>query len=77
MPPLLHAFFGVSKVRFWTHFWGSFVGYLVPLFLVSYFGQQIFDLVRAAPREVWIGLAGVAVVVALVVWRVRTRGTIS
>jgi uncharacterized membrane protein YdjX (TVP38/TMEM64 family) len=23
MPPLLHAFFGVSKVRFWTHFWGS------------------------------------------------------
>ena len=23
MPPLLHAFFGVSKVRFATHFWGS------------------------------------------------------
>src|SRR5690348_7262220 len=36
MPPLLHAFFGVSKVRFWTHFWGSFVGYLLPLFLMSY-----------------------------------------
>ncbi len=23
MPPLLHAFFGVSKVRFSTHFWAS------------------------------------------------------
>ena len=42
MPPLLHAFFGVSNVRFWTHFWGSFVGYLVPLFVVSFFGQKVF-----------------------------------
>ena len=31
MPPLLHAFFGVSKVRFWTHFWGSLAGYVLPL----------------------------------------------
>jgi uncharacterized membrane protein YdjX (TVP38/TMEM64 family) len=47
MPPLLHAFFGVSKVRFWTHFWGSVAGYAVPLFLVSYFGVRIFDMTRA------------------------------
>ncbi len=26
MPPVLHAFFGVSKVRFGTHFWGSLAG---------------------------------------------------
>jgi uncharacterized membrane protein YdjX (TVP38/TMEM64 family) len=31
MPPLLHAFFGVSKVRFGTHFWGSLAGYVLPL----------------------------------------------
>jgi uncharacterized membrane protein YdjX (TVP38/TMEM64 family) len=43
MPPLLHAFFGVSKVRFWTHFWGSLAGYVVPLLVVSYFGQKFFD----------------------------------
>ena len=43
MPPLLHAFFGVSKVPFWTHFWGSFVGYLAPLLLVSYLGARIID----------------------------------
>jgi uncharacterized membrane protein YdjX (TVP38/TMEM64 family) len=46
MPPLLHAFFGVSKVRFWTHFWGSFLGYLLPLFLMSFFGQALFDALK-------------------------------
>ena len=38
MPQVLHSFFGVSKVRFWTHFWGSLLGYVPPLFLVSYLG---------------------------------------
>lgn len=60
MPPLLHAFFGVSKVRFWTHFWGSLLGYLVPLFMVSFFGQRLFDMITSAPSEVWIGLGVVA-----------------
>jgi uncharacterized membrane protein YdjX (TVP38/TMEM64 family) len=46
MPPLLHAFFGVSKVRFWTHFWGSFAGYVIPLLAVSFFGEKIFDLIK-------------------------------
>ena len=71
MPPLLHAFFGVSKVRFSTHFWGSLVGYLVPLFLMSYFGQRLFDALAAAPPSAWVG-AGAAVVVAVAVgWAVR------
>ena len=43
MPPVLHAFFGVSKVPFWTHFWGSFFGYIAPLLLVSYLGARIID----------------------------------
>jgi len=43
MPPLLHAFFGVSRVRFWTHFWGSLFGYVLPLLLVSFFGQKLFE----------------------------------
>ena len=57
MPPLLHAFFGVSKVRFWTHFWGSFLGYLLPLFLMSFFGQALFDALRRAPASAWIVVA--------------------
>jgi uncharacterized membrane protein YdjX (TVP38/TMEM64 family) len=46
MPPLLHAFFGVSRVRFWTHFWGSLAGYVPPLLLMSFFGQRVFDVAK-------------------------------
>ena len=65
MPPLLHAFFGVSKVRFGTHFWGSLLGYVIPLFLVSFFGQKLFDMLRSAPPSVWIGVATTALVAVL------------
>lgn len=46
MPPLLHAFFGISKVRFWTHFWGSLAGYVAPLLAVSYFGPKFLEWIR-------------------------------
>jgi uncharacterized membrane protein YdjX (TVP38/TMEM64 family) len=73
MPQWLHVLLGVSRVRFATHFWGSFFGYLLPLFLVSYFGQKLFDALRAASREAWIaaGLGTVAVVVGVWIWRQR------
>jgi uncharacterized membrane protein YdjX (TVP38/TMEM64 family) len=67
MPPLLHAFFGVSKVRFATHFWASFLGYLVPLFLMSIFGQRLFDAMKTAPIGVWIGLV-IAIVIGAGWW---------
>ncbi|MBI2393627.1 MAG: VTT domain-containing protein [Deltaproteobacteria bacterium] len=72
MPPLLHAFFGVSKVRFWTHVWGSLAGYVVPLFVVSYFGAAIFELARAAPRA-WLvpGAALLLVTAAVLILRAR------
>jgi uncharacterized membrane protein YdjX (TVP38/TMEM64 family) len=69
MPPLLHAFFGVSRVSFWTHFWGSVVGYILPLLLVSYFGQQLFDAMKNAPPAVWVGLVVAIALIALVAWR--------
>jgi uncharacterized membrane protein YdjX (TVP38/TMEM64 family) len=73
MPPMLHAFFGLSEVRFWTHFWGSAAGYFIPLLATAYFGEKIFDMMRAAPPSVWIGLgAGVAVILATV-WLIRRR----
>ncbi len=74
MPPLLHAFFGISQVRFWTHFWGSLAGYVLPLFVMSYFGQRLFDMLKSAPTEAWLGLGVGIVVVASSVWLVgRTR----
>ena len=73
MPPLLHAFFGVSKVRFSTHFWGSFAGYILPLLLVSFFGERLFDAMRHAPPAVWAGLAASVLAVGLTVWLVKRR----
>jgi uncharacterized membrane protein YdjX (TVP38/TMEM64 family) len=74
MPPLLHAFFGVSKVKGWTHFWGSLVGYLIPLFLMSFFGQKLFDFLKNAPLSAWLAFGGALVIIALSVfiWR-RSR----
>jgi uncharacterized membrane protein YdjX (TVP38/TMEM64 family) len=71
MPPLLHAFFGVSKVRFSTHFWASFAGYLPPVFLVSFFGEKLFDALKAAPPRAWAELAITVVLVVGVVWAAR------
>jgi uncharacterized membrane protein YdjX (TVP38/TMEM64 family) len=73
MPPWLHAFFGISKVRFSTHFWGSFVGYLLPLFLVSFFGEKMFELMKNAPPSVWIALGVGTVSIWLTVYLVRRR----
>lgn len=72
MPPLLHAFFGVSKLRFATHFWGSLAGYAIPLFLVSYFGEKLFDALTRAPTWVWFALGAGIVSVAMGAW-VRRR----
>jgi uncharacterized membrane protein YdjX (TVP38/TMEM64 family) len=61
MPQVLHSFLGVSKVRFWTHFWGSLVGYVPPLFLVSYLGAAIFDASGNLQPGAWRIMAGMGV----------------
>jgi len=73
MPPPLHFFFGVSRVGFWTHFWASFLGYLLPLWAVAYFGERVFEALMAAPVEVWIALGVVALVLAAAGWWWRRR----
>ncbi|HEY5374217.1 MAG TPA: VTT domain-containing protein [Polyangiaceae bacterium] len=74
MPQLLHTFLGVSKVPFWTHFWASLAGYAVPLFLLSFFGQKLFVMLRAAPASVWLGVAAGAGLVLLGVLAARWHG---
>jgi uncharacterized membrane protein YdjX (TVP38/TMEM64 family) len=71
MHPLLHAFFGVSKVKGWTHFWGSLVGYAIPLFLTSFFGPKLFDFMKNAPLSAWLAFGGSIVVIGLclLLWR--------
>lgn len=71
MPPLLHAFFGVSKVRFSTHFWGSLFGYVIPLLAVSYFGQRLFDALKRVSSEGWTAVGVGVATVALGAWVFR------
>lgn len=61
MPQLLHAFFGVSNVGFWTHIAGSVVGYALPLFLVSYLGAEMFDASGKMNPHAWPIMAGLLV----------------
>ena len=75
MPPLLHAFFGVSNVRFSTHFWGSLAGYLLPLLLVSYFGERLFDWLYSLPPTAWVAAAATMLIVVFVRYRTRKRPT--
>ncbi|MGO8994453.1 MAG: TVP38/TMEM64 family protein [Polyangiaceae bacterium] len=77
MPPLLHAFFGVSRVRFWTHFWGSLAGYVPPILLVSFFGQRVFDAMIAIPVRAWLWIGLGVVVIGFAVWAARRRAARS
>lgn len=58
MPQALHSFFGVSKVGFWTHLWGSLIGYAPPLLLVSYLGASMFDASGRMQPAAWPIMAG-------------------
>jgi uncharacterized membrane protein YdjX (TVP38/TMEM64 family) len=77
MPQALHAFFGVSRVRFWTHFWGSLLGYVPPLLLVSYFGTEMFDASGKMQPTAWPILGALLVVslLASVVVRMQARSS--
>ncbi len=62
MPQVLHFYLGISKVGFWTHFWGSLLGYVPPLFLVSYLGAEMFDASGRLQPAAWPAMAGLLVV---------------
>jgi len=53
MPQVLHGFFGVSGVRFSTHFWASLLGYIPPLLVVSYFASEVFDSAGNLQPRAW------------------------
>ncbi len=73
MPPLLHAFFGVSRVSFATHFWGSLAGYVLPLLATAYFGPRLFDWMVSVPATTWALALSLVLVVAAGVWAWRRR----
>jgi len=61
MQLMLHSFFGVSRVGFWTHFWGSLVAYAPLLLLMSYFAGEMFDASGNLQTAAWPILGGLIV----------------
>ncbi len=74
MPQVLHGFLGVSKVPFWTHFWGSFFGYIPPLFMVSFFASKIFDVSGKLQPHAWRIMGGMLLVSLTVALTARYLG---
>ena len=75
MPQALHFFFGVSRVRGATHFWASLLGYLAPIFVMSYFGAQLFDEAGHMQPRAWILIGSLVCASALLItiWRAVDR----
>lgn len=74
MPQALHAWFGVSSVGFWTHFWGSLAGYALPLLVVSLYGEATFDQFAAHPvRSIAITLGLFSAGWGIYAWRERRQ----
>ncbi len=71
MPQVLHSFFGVSKVPFWKHFWGSLLGYIPPLLVVSYLGSEIIDSSGHIRPRAFLIVASIAVTALVIVASVR------
>jgi uncharacterized membrane protein YdjX (TVP38/TMEM64 family) len=68
MPQWLHVLLGVSTVPFWTHFWASLLGYAIPLFLLSFFGQKLFDYMKHASPSTWLLVLLASAIVLSGVW---------
>ena len=71
MPQVLHSFLGVSKVRFWTHFWASLLGYVPPLLVISYFGAEIIDTSGRLQPRAWPIMGGLLAASVLLVTTLR------
>ena len=71
MSPILHAFFGVSRVRFRTHLLASALAYAGPVFLICYFGERALDYVEHAPALHMVVVAVIVVKIAVVSLLVR------
>lgn len=71
MPQALHFFLGVSRVPFWTHVWGSLVGYVPPLLLVSVLGSRMFDASGKLQPGAWPIMGAMLVVSLAIAWAAR------
>ena len=66
MSQVVHSFLGVSRVGFWTHYWGSLLGYVPLLLLVSYLSGELFDAAGKLQPRAWPILFGLVVTSLLI-----------
>jgi uncharacterized membrane protein YdjX (TVP38/TMEM64 family) len=67
----LHVLFGVSSVRFSTHFWASLAAYTLPIFLLSYFGRALLEGLRTLSPSAWLVIGATAAAVILAIHLLR------
>lgn len=72
MPQALHAFLGLSKVPFWTHFWGSLLGYLPILTACTYFGPSLLDWLKGFSWQSLLLVVGIAIGLGIWQWHRRS-----
>ncbi len=70
MHPLLHAAFGLSRIRFVSYILGSALGYLPSLAVVVWASAGVLDTLKGQPFEIF-ALALVVVVSAIALLRIR------
>ena len=72
MPQALHAFLGLSKVPFWTHFWGSLLGYFPILTACTYFGPSLLDWLKGFSWQSLLLVVGIAIGLGIWQWHRRS-----
>ncbi|NUP04498.1 MAG: TVP38/TMEM64 family protein [Polyangiaceae bacterium] len=79
MHPLLHALFGISRMKFAPYMLGCAIGYIPALAVVTWASGSVVDAVKDQPKERFI-LVGVIIVTLFILrrtltwwWRKRKR----
>jgi uncharacterized membrane protein YdjX (TVP38/TMEM64 family) len=73
MNPILHGFFGLSRVPFSTHLFATVVTLAPTLAFLVWVGGTLFDRVRELPGDRLLVVVVAAALVAAGVWLVRRR----
>lgn len=83
MHPLLHALFGISRIRFIPYILGCALGYIPSLAVVVWVSGSALDYLREQPRERYFLIGGVLLALVLLrragkwLWKRRKRAQVS
>lgn len=77
MHPVLHAVFGISRIRFGTYILGCAVGYVIPIAVMTWASGSAIDYLKDQPKERLFWILGIVALLLLgrkiVTWRTSKR----